>query len=222
MLGYSLFYGWCLITVTERCNLIDFFLNLISTHGPLIAYCVLFVSAFVENIFPPIPGDTVVLFGAYLVGRGELSVIPVFLTTVAGSFIGFMAVYYLGLKKGRSFFSKNGSSLRSAHRLEKAERWFGRYGPKVVLANRFLAGVRSVVALAAGIGKMPTGKVALYSAISIGIWNGLIIYAGILVGANWLAVKTILSTYSRVVLTVIILILFGFLIRYFLKRRSVA
>ena len=87
--------------------MIDFFLNLLSTHGPLIAYCLLFLSAFVENIFPPIPGDTVVLFGAYLVGRGELSFVPVFLTTVAGSFIGFMAIYYLGLKKGRDFFNKN-------------------------------------------------------------------------------------------------------------------
>lgn len=198
----------------------DFFLNLISKHGPLIAYTFLFLSAFVENIFPPIPGDTVVLFGAYLVGRGELSLAPVFLTTVAGSLIGFMAIYYLGLKKGRYFFNKKDSSFLSVQRLEKVEGWFDRYGPKVVLANRFLAGVRSVVALAAGIGNMPTGKVALYSVISIGIWNGLIISAGIFVGANWLAVKAILSTYSRIVFSVILIILVGFFVRYFLKRRS--
>ena len=202
--------------------MIDFFLNLLSTHGPLIAYCLLFLSAFVENIFPPIPGDTVVLFGAYLVGRGELSIVPVFLTTVAGSFIGFMAIYYLGLKKGRDFFNKNGSSLRSVQRLKKVERWFNTYGPKVVLANRFLSGVRSVVALAAGIGNMPAGKVTLYSLVSIGIWNGLIISAGILVGTNWLAVKAILGTYSRVVLTIILIILTVFFIRYFVKRRRVS
>ena len=33
-------------------------------------YPVLLVSSYVENIFPPLPGDTVTVFGAYLVGRG--------------------------------------------------------------------------------------------------------------------------------------------------------
>ena len=201
--------------------MIDFFLSLISNHGPLIAYALLFISAFVENIFPPIPGDTVVLFGAYLVGRGELNIIPVFVVTVAGSFIGFMVVYYLGLKKGRAFFEKKKSSLRSPQRLERMERWFGKYGPKVILMNRFLSGVRSIVALAAGIGNMPVGKVTLYSLLSIAIWNGLIIYAGLTVGANWLAVKAVISTYSRIVLLLFLLVLAGFLIRVFIKRQRV-
>ncbi|UCE19067.1 MAG: DedA family protein [Gemmatimonadota bacterium] len=162
------------------------------------------------------------LFGAYLAGRGELSVVPVYIATVAGSFTGFMVIYYLGLSKGRNFFIKKEASFLSAQRLGKVEGWFERYGPKVVLANRFLAGVRSVVALAAGIGNMPRGKVMLYSIISIGVWNGFIISAGIFVGANWLAVKTVLSTYSRIVLTGILIILAGFLLRYFLKKPRVS
>ncbi|MFQ6092831.1 MAG: DedA family protein [bacterium] len=200
--------------------MVDFFINLISSHGPLIAYLLLFVSAFVENIFPPIPGDTVTLFGAYLVGRGELDVVPVFSATVAGSFIGFMAIYSLGLKKGRALFDRGNSSLRSAHRLEKVERWFGRYGPKVILANRFLSGLRSLVALAAGIGNMPAGKVTFYSLISIGVWNGFIIYAGLMVGANWPTVKTILSTYSRIIVLLAIGLIAGLLLRFLLKRRE--
>ena len=199
--------------------MIDFFLNLISTHGPFIAYCLLFISAFVENIFPPIPGDTVTLFGAYLVGRGELDIIPVFLTTVAGSFIGFMAIYYLGLKKGRAFFEKR-SSFRSPQRLGKIEKWFDRYGPKVILANRFLSGVRSLVALAAGIGNMPPGKVALYSLISIALWNGIIITAGLLVGTNWTAVRSILSTYSSLIFILFIVVVAILFARFFMRGRG--
>lgn len=198
--------------------MVDFFINLISTHGPLFAYFLLFVSAFVENIFPPIPGDTVTLFGAYLVGRGELDIVPVFLVTVSGSFFGFMAIYYIGLKKGRAFFDRKNSSLRSVQRLEKVERWFGRYGPKVILANRFLSGIRSLVALAAGIGNMPAGKVTLYSLISIALWNGLIIFAGLMVGSNWPTVKSILSTYSRIIFILFLGVIAGLLIRFFLKR----
>ena len=31
-------------------------------------YLLLFLSAFIENVFPPAPGDTVTAFGAFLVG----------------------------------------------------------------------------------------------------------------------------------------------------------
>lgn len=198
--------------------MIDFFIDLISTRGPLIAYCMLFVSAFVENIFPPIPGDTVTLFGAYLVGRGELHCIPVFVATVSGSFASFMVIYYLGLKKGRGFFTRKKDSSRSGQQLEKVERWFQRYGPKVILANRFLSGVRSVIALAAGVGNMPAKKVALFSLISIVVWNGLIITAGLVVGANWQAVKTVLSTYSKAVLILFLICITILIIRFFIKR----
>ena len=34
-----------------------------------VAYGILLLSAFFGNIVPPIPGDTVVVFSAYLVGR---------------------------------------------------------------------------------------------------------------------------------------------------------
>ena len=199
--------------------MVDFFINLISTHGPLIAYCLLFVSAFVENIFPPIPGDTVTLFGAYLVGRGELGIVPVFAVTVAGSFTGFMAIYYLGLKKGRALLRGKRSTLGSVHRLEKVENLFKKHGPKLVLANRFLSGVRSLVALAAGIGNMPPGKVSFYSLVSISIWNGLIIYAGLTVGANWPEVKRIVGMYSRCILILSLGFIAILLIRFVLRRQ---
>jgi membrane protein DedA with SNARE-associated domain len=199
--------------------LIDFFINLITTHGPLIAYGLLFISAFVENIFPPIPGDTVTLFGAYLVGRGQLAFLPVFIATVSGSFASFMIIYYLGLKKGRGFFTRSDSSLRSVRHLEKVERWFQRYGPKVILANRFLSGVRSVIALAAGLGNMPARKVAVYSLVSIVVWNGLILTAGLFVGANWQVVKTILGAYSRIILVLVLVIIISLVVKYIFVRQ---
>ena len=68
-------------------------LHSLETANPLWAYFILFISAFIENIFPPIPGDTVTVFGAYLVGRGLLSFWGVWISTTLGSIAGFMAIF---------------------------------------------------------------------------------------------------------------------------------
>ena len=57
-------------------------------------YLFLFVSAFVENIFPPMPGDTFVVIGAFLVGRDQLLFIPAYLAATGGSLLGFMFLYF--------------------------------------------------------------------------------------------------------------------------------
>ncbi|MBQ41251.1 MAG: DedA family protein, partial [Gemmatimonadetes bacterium] len=44
----------------------------LGTWDPLWAYAFLLISAFLENVIPPVPGDAVVVFSAYLVGRGVL------------------------------------------------------------------------------------------------------------------------------------------------------
>ena len=81
------------------------YLNRLSTElgqwPPALVYAVLVLSAFLENVIPPVPGDTVVVFSAYLVGRGILGWWPVYLATCAGGLAGFLAMYYLGYSRGR-------------------------------------------------------------------------------------------------------------------------
>ena len=67
-------------------------------------YMLLCVCAFVENIVPPIPGDTVTVFGAYLAATGNLNFFGVVLSTTLGSFAGFMLMFFLGKVLGRNFF----------------------------------------------------------------------------------------------------------------------
>ena len=71
------------------------FLFTLQSTDPILAYLVLFISAFVENVFPPIPGDSVTILGAYLVGTGILNFWGVYLATTAGSLAGFMSIYGL-------------------------------------------------------------------------------------------------------------------------------
>ena len=186
-------------------QLLDWFLGL----DPQWMYPMLFISAFIENIFPLVPGDTVTVLGAYLVGKGSLELIPVIVTTVSGSLAGFMTLYYIAYARGQAFFTAHLHRILSEKHVRRAKRWIERYGDRVILINRFLAGLRSTVAVFAGIGGLRPGRVLLFSLVSILVWNGILIYAGFLVGSNWGVVIGFLKTYNRIVWILILMVLLG-------------
>lgn len=200
--------------------MLDYIMHNIVSYGSPFAYLILLLSAFVENVFPPFPGDLIVLSGGFLVERGALALLPVYVSTVSGSWTGFMLVYYLGSIYGQGLFNKARFSFLSAENLEKVEDWFARYGDKVILGNRFLSGVRSVVAVFAGIGGMKPLKVALYALISISVWNGLLLYLGMTFGSNWEMVVGLLRTYSHLVMFIVSGAIGVFLLRYYYHRRK--
>lgn len=162
--------------------------RMLDTHQHLL-YLFLFLSAIVENLFPPIPGDTITAMGAFLVGRGTLDFTAVYLLTTLGSVIGFMILYYLGRLLGREFFLNQNYSFFQAKSIVEGERWFGRFGHYVVLANRFLPGVRSVISLVSGISMLPPLKVFVFSLASAAVWNFIWIQAGFTLGNNWHTVR---------------------------------
>jgi len=183
-------------------------------------YLALFASAFVENIFAPIPADTVIVFGAYLVVRsgGRLSAGVIFLVVTVGSILGFMCWYGVGYYLEKDFFEKKNFRFLSRTRMAKVERWFAKYGPAIILGNRFLAGFRSLISLGAGLSRMNWLKVFLYGLISCSVWNAGLIYAGYLLGENWGVVKTFLKTYSKVVMVAVTLMI----VLYFVGKKVLA
>lgn len=181
-------------------DLFQGFVQQLASVDPRWAYTALALSALVENIVPPVPGDTVVVFSAYLVGRGILSLWPVFAATWVGSTAGFMLMYAVGRTHGRKFLQRFHIPPFTSTNLERAEKWLGRYGLLLILANRFLSGVRTVIAVSAGIGAMSWSKVAVCAAISAAVWNGALLYAGVLLGRNWAVVARFLGSYNMVVL----------------------
>jgi membrane protein DedA with SNARE-associated domain len=187
---------------------------------PVWAYLLLLISALLENLIPPIPGDTVVVFSAYLVGRGVLGFWPVYLVTCAGSMAGFVIMYYLGYTRGRAFFTGRGSRFFPPANLIRAEQWLARYGKYLILGNRFLSGIRSVIAIAAGIGRMDWRPLAGFGALSIVFWNGMLLGAGLIVGQNWETVAVFLKQYNRLLSLGAAGLVLAFLGRWWRRRRA--
>jgi membrane protein DedA with SNARE-associated domain len=154
---------------------------LLTLFQPPYLYPVLFASALLESLFPPWPSDVVTLYGAYLVGRGKVSLSMAFLAVVTGSLLGVMVLYYLGRVKGRALF-KEGRRIFSLNHLLGVEKLFARHGLWILAVNRFLAGVRAIIFIVAGVADMPPGKVWGLGAVSIVVWNALLFWLGALFG----------------------------------------
>jgi membrane protein DedA with SNARE-associated domain len=179
-------------------------------------YVFLFLSCYVENVFPPIPGDTFVVLGAFLVGRGRMDFLPAYVSTLLGSILGFMTLYAVGRKWGRRWFEGRKGRFFSAEHLGRVEQWLARYGLWVLVFNRFLSGFRSVVSFAAGMARMNAWKVFFLALFSCAAWNGLLMGLGLWAGGHW---AVIIRNYERVTLGAIATAVLFFWLRSVIRKR---
>jgi membrane protein DedA with SNARE-associated domain len=201
--------------------MVEFLENLFSGISPAMVYVILAASAFTENVLPPIPGDTVVVLGAYLVSIGQLNFWGVYISTTIGSVAGFVTMYYIGRKFGRSFIYKNSrSKIFKEEDIQKVEFWFGKWGYWVIVANRFLSGTRSVISLFAGLFHLNALLVIILSMVSALIWNGLLLFAGMMVGKNWEMISDIIAQYNIVLIALTVIAIGYFIYRRSIKRKS--
>jgi membrane protein DedA with SNARE-associated domain len=200
------------------------FLNYLHSLPDALIYVLLGLSAYVENIFPPIPGDTITAFGAFLVGIGRLDFFGVYVSTTLGSLLGFMTLFWLGLYLGRRFFIERDYRFFKAKDIIKAEAWYRKHGYLLVAFNRFLPGIRSVISLAGGLSRLRVMGVALLALLSCAVWNLIWILMGYMLGTNWevfeARITAILMRYNIIVLVVFALVIIFFVVRKKYRKES--
>ena len=201
----------------------DSFFNLLDSLPDGLIYFLLGLSAFVENIFPPIPGDTITAFGSFLVGTRRLHFIGVYASTTLGSLSGFMFLFWIGSLLGRRFFIERDYRFFKAQQILRAEDWFRKYGYFLILLNRFFPGIRSVISLAGGMSRLRVFKVTLFALISSSVWNLIWILFGYTLGTNWEIVKekmgSIMLRYNLAILLLAGLVALVVVIRIAVGRR---
>ncbi len=104
--------------------------------------------------------------------------------------------------------------------LQRAEGWFGRYGDWIVLVARVVPLARSIVSIPAGTARMPLPRFLVLTTIGSAAWNGILIGAGVALGANWQVVENWVGSYSNVVLIVGAVAVALMLIIHGVRRRN--
>ncbi len=191
-----------------------------SNLDPVFIYIVLFLFAFIENVFPPSPSDVVVVIGASLIASTTMGYMPVLFITSFGSSLGFLLMYLVGKYFGEKIIRRGKLSFITEESLSKTDIWFNKWGYKLILANRFLPGTRSVISFFAGVYELEVLKTFILSSISAFAWNAIIIYLGMAVGNNVEIIDYYLSTYSLLGITLTIIVVLFFIIRCFYKRNK--
>lgn len=183
----------------------------ISIVPPVGVYFIFFGVAYIENLIPPMPGDVLVAFGGYLAAEGVIQIFPIWSMTIIASVFGFMTMYWLGHRWGAQIEENRESHfiLRfiDYKYFARGKKWMNRWGQGVVIANRFLAGTRSVISLTAGMSHLKITPTILSSLVSSILWNSLLLGMGWVIRDNWQVIGDYLSNYGKVILGIIVLLI---------------
>lgn len=149
-------------------------------------YLAIFVLMTLESALIPVPSEVTMVFGGFLVSRGELSLVWVGLLGAVGNVVGSWIAYSVGLRGGRPLADRWGRYvfLRKKE-LDRAEVWFERRGELAVFVGRLLPVVRTFISFPAGVARMPMVRFSVYTFLGSLIWSYALAWAGFELGENW-------------------------------------
>lgn len=163
-----------------------------------LVYPMLGALAALENLFPPVPADTVVLLGGFLAGRGTVDPWAVFFVVWAANVLGALGVYALGRHYGPAFFQgRLGRRLLHPRQLVALDAFYRRYGTGVIVVSRFLPMFRAVVPVFAGVTRLGVVRTALPMSLASALWYGGIVWLGATTGRNWQQLRELVEQSGR-------------------------
>ncbi|MBI5474165.1 MAG: DedA family protein [Ignavibacteriae bacterium] len=200
--------------------MLETLIQYVQSVDPIWVYAIVFAIAFIENVFPPSPSDTIIVLGGSLVGIGRVGFAETLLCATAGSTLGFVAMYKIGQWSGNRILEQGKIKFIPVAAVNTVERWFQKHGYWLIVANRFLSGTRAVVSFFAGMSELKLLPTTLLSAVSALAWNAILVTAGYFLGRNWERIGFYLSTYSQVVTGVLVVVALIWLGKVLFKSNS--
>jgi undecaprenyl-diphosphatase len=167
---------------------LPYLLDLVARLGHW-SYLIIFLAAALEcAAFAGllVPGESLVLASGFFAHQGVLGLDSVMVAAGLGAIAGDNIGYQLGVRLGRGWLLRHGRRLGvTERRLHRAERFFGRHGPKAVFVGRFVGFARALVPFVAGMSRMPYRRFLVYDALGAALWTVGFVLLGYALGASW-------------------------------------
>ncbi len=164
--------------MTEIESFIEWIVSIVSAN----LYPGVFLAALIETVFPPIPSEVVFPLAGYVVLQSKMHfihLIGVGVSGGAGATVGGFVIYLLARKIGRiglNRYVKYAKIKESS--IEKAYKWFEKYGDKSVIFGRLIPGIRELVSIPAGILNMNPKKFLIFTFIGSCAWSTILATVG--------------------------------------------
>lgn len=186
----------------------------------MLVYAVVFAIAYIENVFPPSPSDTIVVFGGSLAGLGHVGFAQTLAAATLGSTLGFLTMYKVGEWFGHQILQQGKVRFIPLSAVQTVKEWFQKYGYGIIVANRFLSGTRAVVSFFAGMSRLKLLRTTVLCAVSALAWNTILVSGGFYLGKNWQQIGFYLSAYSQIVTGIIVVVVIILIVRFLQQKRN--
>lgn len=183
-------------------------------------YLGVFLIMVVESSNIPIPSEITMTFAGYLTSLGKFNFELIILVGALGNLGGSLFSYLLGRHLGRPGVLKYGKYfLVHQKELDRAQKWFDKFGIGSVFLTRMLPIVRTFISFPAGIAKMNIGLFSVYTFAGCYVWCTLLVLLGRKFGQHW---QDILQYFRRLDYLVLMFIGIGivYVINKLIKRHK--
>jgi membrane protein DedA with SNARE-associated domain len=151
----------------------------------------------IEGMGAPLPGEVVLLTGAAFAAQGHLDIVGVVIASWIGTLLGGTGGYWIGRVGGAPLLARYGHWVGlNPTRVAWAHDYFERHGAKTVLVARFVAVLRMIAGLLAGITRMSFGVFTLANAVGGALWSIAFGALGYIFGRNLPMLESYLRRFS--------------------------
>ncbi|MBI2165170.1 MAG: DedA family protein [Chloroflexi bacterium] len=178
----------------------------------------------IESACIPLPSELIMPLGGWMMVQEKgLSVYYVFLAGfygAVGNLLGSLVAYWAGARGGRPFLERYGRYLLiTSDDLERADRWFARYGEATVFLTRLMPVVRTFISFPAGVSRMNLLRFSVFTFLGAYPWSLGLAYGGYLLGENWETLRAYMRPFDIPILGLLALLLALYVWRH-LRRLS--
>ena len=162
--------------------------NLLETFGVLGLFAIIFAeTGLLIGFF--LPGDSLLVLAGLVAAVGAKSGLDIrinLVVVIAGLFVsavaGAQTGYVIGRKAGPALFTRPNSRLFKHEHVEKAQRYFDKYGPRTIVVARFIPIVRTFANPMAGVAEMPVRTFTTFNVIGGALWTVGVTMLGYVLG----------------------------------------
>jgi membrane protein DedA with SNARE-associated domain len=193
--------------------------HLLRQFGLMAAFALLYAEE--SGVPMPMPGDVFVMYVGHHAGHGLLTWLAAWTGLIAVVVLGASNLYWISQRWGRSIVEHRLAKVLhlTPARIDRAERWFARYGVWTLVFGRHIPGLRVPLTVAAAIFRVPYRVFIASVAISTAVWAGFFMMLGAVFGGR---IGHLLQLHREgyVILPAAIVLAFGIYLLVLLRRTA--
>lgn len=140
---------------------------------------------FIEDFGVPVPGETILILSTVYAATGRLNIFLVALLGFCGAVLGDNLGFAIGHFGGRALVERYGRYIfLTPKRIDRATEFFEHHGGKIIIAARFIEGLRQANGIIAGTTGMHWRRFLIFNVIGAALWVGVWVSVGYFSGSH--------------------------------------